>query len=266
MGAMTENGSTEIMQPRLAATLIIARADPAGGAPHFLMVQRSTEMAFAAGALVFPGGAVDAADHEFARTLDPFADLEDLAGRIAAVRETIEEIGLVPVTGEVPPGPETSRALRDALHSGTSLDAAAREHGISFDFGELVPFARWCPPQRGKHARRFDTLFYIAVAGHDDEELKPDGRETTRVAWYSAQQVLDEADAGLAHIIFPTRRNLERLAQCRSVEDLIAHARAHPVTLVCPWTESRDGVDHLCIPEGIGYPVTSEVIATALRG
>ena len=44
-----------------AATLIVVRDRP-DGPPELLMVERSEGMAFAAGALVFPGGRIDAAD------------------------------------------------------------------------------------------------------------------------------------------------------------------------------------------------------------
>jgi hypothetical protein len=36
------------------------------------------------------------------------------------------------------------------------------------------------------------------------------------------------------------------------------------VTRITPWVAEVDGVPHVCIPEGIGYPVTSEPLATAL--
>ena len=55
-------------------------------------------MAFAAGALVFPGGRIDEADRKLAERLN--AD----AARIAAIRETVEEtaiaVGLAPIPSE----------------------------------------------------------------------------------------------------------------------------------------------------------------------
>ena len=98
------------------------------------------------------------------------------------------------------------------------------------------------------------------------DQLLPDGSESVRLAWHSAREVLEEADAGRAKIIFPTRRNLERLALCDSIEALIEHARHYPVEIVTPWIEARNGIDHLCIPEGLGYPVTSEPLSSAKRG
>jgi 8-oxo-dGTP pyrophosphatase MutT (NUDIX family) len=66
-----------------AATLILVRERP-GAAPELLMVERAGGMAFAAGALVFPGGRIDAAD----RTLG--ADIGVDPAAVAAIRETIE--------------------------------------------------------------------------------------------------------------------------------------------------------------------------------
>src|SRR3546814_7884838 len=62
-------------------------------------------MAFAASALVFPGGAVDAGDHALAATIADGLPLDEAAARIAAVRETLEESGLA-IAFTSPPGPE----------------------------------------------------------------------------------------------------------------------------------------------------------------
>ena len=70
---------------------------------------------------------------------------------------------------------------------------------------------------------------------------------------------------GRARAIFPTRRNLERLAGFTSITEARADAALHPVTKVTPWIEERGGEKLLCIPEGIGYPVTSEPLETARR-
>ena len=45
-----------------AATIIIFRNAPSGGAPEVLMTVRSQGMVFAGGMAVFPGGRVDPAD------------------------------------------------------------------------------------------------------------------------------------------------------------------------------------------------------------
>jgi hypothetical protein len=38
------------------------------------------------------------------------------------------------------------------------------------------------------------------------------------------------------------------------------------VRTVTPWSETRGGIEHLCIPDDLGYPVTSEPMSDAVRG
>ena len=47
-----------------AATLVVFRETP--GLPELLMVERAKAMAFAGGAMVFPGGRIDPEDHALA--------------------------------------------------------------------------------------------------------------------------------------------------------------------------------------------------------
>jgi 8-oxo-dGTP pyrophosphatase MutT (NUDIX family) len=69
-------------RPRQAATVIVLR----GGADalEVLLVQRNPNQRFMGGAWVFPGGAVDADEH----------DAGDVAHRLAGVREVEEEAGV----------------------------------------------------------------------------------------------------------------------------------------------------------------------------
>jgi hypothetical protein len=128
----------------------------------------------------------------------------------------------------------------------------------------LTYFARWRPAH--EHMRIFDTRFYLAAWPEGAAEPVVDATENSRLLWASAQQVLADCDAGRATIIFPTRRNLERLAQFDSYAAAIADTRNRQVTTVTPWTEERGGVPHLCIPDDIGYPVTAEILHSAMRG
>lgn len=247
-------------QPAIAAaTLVIFRDAPGGGAPELLMVERAKAMVFAGGALVFPGGRVDPGDHALAATLE--GDADETAHRIAAVRETVEEAGL-PVGIALPPHALTD--LRAALHAGEPFAAALETAGGALRLDDLVPFARWRPAHL--HMRIFDTRFYLARLPEDAPTATVDRTENTRLVWASAARVLEEADAGRATIIYPTRRNLERLAQFASFETAAAHARATPVRTITPFEEERDGLRHLCIPAGLGYPVTGEPMGAALRG
>ena len=61
--------------------------------------------------------------------------------------------------------------------------------------------------------RIFDTRFYLANLGTGAVDVVVDQTENSHLFWASAQGALDLADRGKIKMIFPTRRNLERLAQ-----------------------------------------------------
>ncbi|TFI57596.1 NUDIX domain-containing protein [Sphingomonas parva] len=246
-------------EPIPAATLILMRPAPRDGAPELLMVERAKTMAFAAGALVFPGGRIDPEDEVAAALLAP--QLSDGAARIAAIRETIEETGIAPAL--LPPADEErAQALRRGLAAGEPFHRLLEALGVGIDPTALTPFARWCPNFR--ETRRFDTLFYLAEAP-DDAPASADRGEAVRTFWASAEATLAELAAGRAHAIFPTRRNLERLARFASLEEARADAARHAVRKITPWVEERTGGRFLCIPEDAGYPVTAEPLETARR-
>ncbi|MEO9600692.1 NUDIX hydrolase [Parasphingorhabdus sp.] len=249
-------------KPIPASTLVIFRDQPGSDAPNLLMVERSAKMAFAAGAAVFPGGRIDDADFDFAKALG-HDDFEEYGGRIAAIRESIEETGIaVAVEGNL--GAQRVSEARAALHEGTVLADICGQFDWQLELEKLVPFSRWCPPFAEK--RVFDTRFYMI--SHDDHQAQAtvDETENYNLFWGNAQSVLDRAEAGEVKIIFPTKRNLERLAQFGSFDEAVAHAKDYPSTMVSPHIEKRDDGAHLCIPEGIGYPITSEPMQAVQRG
>jgi 8-oxo-dGTP pyrophosphatase MutT (NUDIX family) len=250
---------SDLPPPIPAATLILMRPAAGGGPPEILMLERTANMAFAAGALVFPGGRIDAADAAAAAAHAPH--LDDAPARIAAIRETIEESGVAPAIGP-PADAATAAALRTGLVAGEPIAGLLARHRLALDLDALVPFARWCP--NFAETRRFDTLFYLAEAP-PGAEASIHAPEAVRIFWTSAASILAEIDAGRAHAIFPTRRNLERLATFASLEEAAAHAARHPVRKVTPWIEERDGCKWLCIPDDLGYPVTAEPLETARR-
>jgi len=245
--------------PIPAATLVLFRAR-GSAPPDLLIVERAAAMAFAGGALVFPGGRVDAEDRALA--LRDLPRDEHGAARIAAIREMIEEAGIA--VGLVPmPDVVQLAAIRAALHHGAPLAGLLDAHGLRLDPAALTPFARWCP--RHANMRIFDTMFFVARLPEGAAEPEVDATENSRAFWASAQTVIDEADAGRATIIFPTRRNLERLARFATFEEAVADAARHGTPMITPWTEARDGTDYLCIPEDAGYPVTAEPLSGARR-
>lgn len=239
-----------------AATLITVR-NRAGGPPELLMVERAEGMAFAAGALVFPGGRIDDAD----RALGSRLGME--AAAIAAIRETIEETA-VSVGLRSPPRPAHALEIQTALAAGEEFADVAEQAGLEIDPGALTPFARWVPEFHA--VRRFDTLFYVAEAPSGDWQPQVIAGECAGAFWMTAQQVLDREQRGEARLIFPTRRTLERLAQHASFADVRADALAHPIEPVTPWVEERNGEKFITIPSHLGFPVTEERLDGLWRG
>ncbi len=239
-----------------AATLIVVR-DRAGAMPEFLMVERARGMAFAAGALVFPGGRIDAADRELGGELgiDPSA--------IAAIRETIEETA-VPV-GLVPgPSQASARELQRNLVADRQFGELLSDNDLRIDSSAVTPFARWIP--RFHAVRRFDTLFFVARCPEGEWEPNVIEGECASAAWLSAGEVLERDRRGESRLIFPTRRTLERLAQHSSFPAIRADALAHPIEPVTPWVEERDGEKFITIPSNLGFPVTQERLDGLWRG
>ncbi len=250
---------SELPDPIPAATLILMRPR-SEGPPELLMMERTQHMAFAAGALVFPGGRIDPDDHALAERIG--GGLGDAAARIAAIRETIEETGIAPAFTREQDATLVAQ-LRLELEEGAPFSALVENYGLELDLGALIPFARWCPSFR--EARRFDALFFLAEAPEGAEISRLAEAEAVRVLWASAREILDEVNGGRARAIFPTRRNLERLARFASLEEARIDAKRHPVRKIVPWVEEREGVKWLCIPEDAGYPVTAELLETARR-
>lgn len=247
-----------------AATLVVFRRAPAEGPPELLMVVRSRALSFAGGMAVFPGGRVDPTDRALAARLAPDGERDEAAHRIAAIRETIEETGLAPaLRGRIDAA--QAGALRRALAKTGELAPALDAAGLSLDLEMLVPFARWCPRGVTSH-RIFDTRFYLHDLGTGAVDLAVDATENTRLFWTSAREALARADAGDLSVIFPTRRNLERLAQFGSFAEARAHAEATPVRTIIPEVAEREGRPALTIPEDLGYPVTYELLDSAMRG
>lgn len=248
-----------------AATLVIFRRAASGGPPQILMVERSATMAFAGGAAVFPGGRVDEADRALAHDLGAShaEAVDELAARIAAVRETLEETGLVVGIRQRPTLDEARRARNILLDEGTLAPTLAAM-GWQLDSDSLVPFSRWRP--RHRHMRVYDTRFYLADLGTGAVDLLVDETENTRLFWTTAAEALDHADAGRISVIFPTRRNLERLAQFGSFADAVAHLQDYPSRMITPFVTEEGGAKWLRIPADAGYPITGEVLESAARG
>jgi 8-oxo-dGTP pyrophosphatase MutT (NUDIX family) len=119
---------SEAVTPRPASTILLLRdsAAIAGEIEVFMMV-RHYEIDFNSGALVFPGGSVDKGDNAIIARSELYAggeglDAADLSFRIAAIRETFEESGILLAR------PRGSTGLIDGKTAIAPCCARARRH------------------------------------------------------------------------------------------------------------------------------------------
>lgn len=249
-----------------AATIIIFRNAPDNGAPEVLMTVRSRNMTFAGGMAVFPGGRVDPADYALGEEVSAQHGLapDEAAHQIAAVRETLEETGLaLGLVGEI--NAVSAAAARAMLAEAGALAPVLDAFGWRLDLAQITPFARWFPKNEAI-SRVYDTRFYLADLGTGAVDVSIDHAENTHLFWTTAQGALDAAERGEIKLIFPTRRNLERLALFASYAEARAQAEAIPVRTIMPQVVEQDGKPWLTILGDAGYPVTQELLETVARG
>jgi 8-oxo-dGTP pyrophosphatase MutT (NUDIX family) len=249
-----------------AATIIIFRNAPDGRAPEVLMTVRSRNMTFAGGMAVFPGGRVDPADYALGEAVAATHGLtpDEAAHQIAAVRETLEETGLaLGLAGAI--NADRAAHARAMLNETGALAPVLDAFGWSLDLAQITPFARWFPKNENI-TRVYDTRFYLANLGTGDVDVSIDHSENTRLFWTTAQGALDAAEHGEIKLIFPTRRNLERLALFASYAEARAQAEAIPVRTIMPQVVEQDGKPWLTILADAGYPVTGELLENVARG
>lgn len=255
----------EPVEPRPAATIVLARpgrnartershAERAGdfGAFEVLLLERPGTSRFAAGAFVFPGGAIDPADAADAEADDgrlPPLPLRERAALVAAIRELFEETGILLGHPPPEPGPALERAREDLLSDRRSLLDVARELEVSFAASRVAYFARWITPSR--LTRRYDTRFFFALAGSDAEpRLTP---EHVSALWIPPAEALARFRAGELPMLFPTWKTLDRLAAFPSLAAALEGLRAAEVEEMTPRLEVEGDAVRPLLPGDPGY-------------
>jgi 8-oxo-dGTP pyrophosphatase MutT (NUDIX family) len=253
---------TEAVAPRPASTILLLR-DGAGAEIEVFMMVRHYEIDFNSGALVFPGGSVDKGDQDIIASPELYSggeglDTASLRFRIAAIRETFEESGILLAR------PRESKALVDAGRA-SAIEAAHRtalcegkttflnvltDSGMVLALDELVPYAHWITPEG--LPKRFDTWFFLAAAPPEQVGAH-DGKESTDSIWVSPREALEGGQSGRFKLPFPTTRNLIRLGKQASVEAALHDSRGKPVVTVMPVMTKLNGGRQLRIPLEAGY-------------
>lgn len=218
--------------PKPAATLILVRDAKGGDAVEIFCVQRSGKSAFMGGAIVFPGGKVDASDSDdgwLAHVVDAGADLR--AHRIAACRESLEEAAILPVDGGVLNDAELETLRRTHADDDSALRAFLSSRGLRIDLRALHPFSHWVTP--AAESRRYDTFFFVAKAP-EGQSGAHDQTETTASFWATPAEILRRFAAGEVQLAPPTHRTLEILMACRNAGDVLTLASGANLDPICP--------------------------------
>jgi 8-oxo-dGTP pyrophosphatase MutT (NUDIX family) len=134
-----------------------------------------------------------------------------------------------------------------------ALRELAEEAGIELPAGEeLVPFTRWITPE--VIATRFDAWFFLALAPAHTPP-RPDGIETTEARWFQPAAALQAQEAGELVLSFPTRTQLQWLAEFRTSDQALAAYRERSLEPILPKViDSGEAEPRVVLPGDPDYP------------
>jgi 8-oxo-dGTP pyrophosphatase MutT (NUDIX family) len=256
----------EIIHPRPAATVLALRDGDEGF--EVLMLRRNLNSDFFGGAYVFPGGGVDSADGEVDLQRLVFGTNDEDASKrlglergglsyyVACLRELFEEAGLLIVCNEhgepveLTDGPVVRRLAthRNSINGATMSFLEMLQHEeLVLDLRGLAYLAHWVTPVGPP--RRYDTRFFVALAPAG-QIAAHDAGETIEDHWLRPSDALAAFERGDFHMIPPTIRNLQAVADFSSAQDVLDYANAlKNIPRIEPRMEKRDSGVVVVMPD-----------------
>jgi 8-oxo-dGTP pyrophosphatase MutT (NUDIX family) len=244
--------------PRDAATVVLLRDAEHG--PELYLLNRHTQMAFAPGMAVFPGGGVDERDRTSVIGTGSWIgpSPEQWAARlgcdsataralvVTAVRETFEE------TGVLLAGPDAHTIVADTSTSAWESDRAAlsakevsladvllrRRLCLRTDL--MTPWAHWITPDY--QPLRYDTRFFVALLPAQ-QHTRDVSTESDAVLWARPADALAAVEAGRLAMLAPTLRTCAELSEVQVAADALRLGRSRVLTPLTSWlVVDEDGV------------------------
>jgi 8-oxo-dGTP pyrophosphatase MutT (NUDIX family) len=254
-----------VMQPRLAATVMLLRNTAQQQGIEIFMVRRVVQSEFMPDIYVFPGGSASAVDKELEQSATLYVSLEPSAAdpegrtalgsgvRAAAIRELFEEGNVLLAyqqqqllaigAQDVPRFAEYRQQLN--ARGATLLDIVQAEQ-LVLATEQLAYFAHWITPEQ--LPRRFDTHFFLAAAPMEQEALY-DQLETSEGLWIRPGEALKRFAEGTFPVAFPTYHQLRDLAPFATVQEALAATRTRYVPTYQPVWLEREGGPFVYLPE-----------------
>lgn len=245
---------------RDAATVVLLR-DGSDGVEAWLLT-RVTQMVFAAGMTVFPGGRVHEADEELPVTgggvelLAARSGCDDAAARAligAAVRETFEETGVMLTV----PAADLGSARADVEADRVSFGDLLRTNELSVDSDALHPWARWVTPVG--EVRRYDTRFFVAALP-DAAEAADVTSESSEASWVPVGAAVEQAQRGERKVLPPTMMTLASLLPFNTVAEVLEASVTRSLEAVRPEIKlQEDGSVGVALPDGTFIAVNPDM-------
>ena len=270
----TDPGQPSIASAKPAATVILARDTVQGAGIEVFLVQRHHAIRFMGGMHVFPGGKV-CADDGSASMRDRIDDPQDAARddtwgadvepdaaftrAVAAIRETLEEAGVLLGTRAAPP---QLADLRVRLLAGETFADLLAAQQLTLRLSALQPLSRWITPE--SEPARFDTSFYLAHAPFD-QQAECDRHESIAGLWTTPAAALEAARKKQIRLAPPTAATLLTLANTPSVEVALTEAASRPPPVVLPIIRTIDGEVVVVYPGDPEHPLRVPVLVGPTR-
>jgi 8-oxo-dGTP pyrophosphatase MutT (NUDIX family) len=241
------------------------------------MVQRERNQDFLAGICVFPGGKMDAEDHdedliEHAQGFDgsqardllnePELDEHTALGLFfAAIRELFEEAGILLaykadgsfIEFSSDSIREKFNDYRTAIHEKElSLKDLARLEKLTYAVDTLLPYSHWITPDTVR--KRFDTRFFIAKLPQG-QKTDYDPVELMGYEWRTPDIILEQNHSAKIKLIPPTLKTIEELSLFKSIDDVISHVRSRPIYPILPQVHSENNSIVIKLPHDPEYSI-----------